>query len=61
MMKGMILCKTIYGWLTRLLTSKMRLITDDAGAMNNGPHDPYVVGSPSIRRCLTLPEALARS
>ena len=58
--KNMIRCKTIYSWLTRLSTTEARLTTHDAGATNNGSHDLCVPESPSIRRCLTLSEALAR-
>ena len=60
-MKCMILSKTIYSWLTRLPNNKMRLTTDGADAINKDPHGPCVVGSPSIRRCLKLPETLLRS
>ena len=58
--KHMIPCKTIYSWLTQLSTSEARLITHDAAATNNGSHDLCVPESPSIRRCLTPPEDLAR-
>ena len=59
--KHKIPCKTIYSWLTQLSTSEARLITHDAAATNNGSHDLCIPESPSISRCLTPPEDLARS
>ena len=53
-------CNIIYNWQTRLSISEVRLITDDAGNINDGFHDLSVVESPPIRRCLTPPEASAR-